>query len=327
MSDIYTGGSNPGGQLFYVDGDFTTAAPSGPPSITTPFIGDTIVSSSDIILLASAPGPTSRRDYVNVPVGTGYNQQPLFANQSTILIEQEFIVAQAYYVPQVLNSPYDVSWSLGWQNTYANLEDSILVEEGPLEDIGAGLVKFKRTYSILPPTRSVPETFAYQFPGMTIPDYLGGGYRSNFSKLVASRVQEDFFLWDAVDTATQFSLFPFGPRLNQQTGMNPTGLIIPEQKYYISNDSSIDPVSLNMFLDPPVLSDPDPGYPGDGKLSGTTPTASQYTAYVGYGDTNDARGYYFTSNQQAAEIVAEPSCLEQWKGNIYRRRTRFVVAI
>ena len=90
--------------------------------IDTPFTGDSFPNNRDIVLLNLASS-----SFVTQPFGTGYNIQPFNANQTAILLEQEFIVAEAYYLPLPLNTPYCVGWSIGWSNDYANLGDCFLV--------------------------------------------------------------------------------------------------------------------------------------------------------------------------------------------------------
>ena len=313
-ASIY-GGRSVGGRRFYVDGDFSIQDPEGLPSISTPFTGDTILATNDIILLSSD------NVYVNVPLGEGYNIQPQQPNQASIIAEQNFIVAQQAYVPMLLNTRYNMAWCQGWENTYAYLADAILVEEGALEDIGGGFCRIKRTFAVIPPSRSVPETYPYQFPGMA---YNTGAYRPAFVRTVASRLQSDFFLWDAGDNAPQFQLFPNGPRLDQTTGMNPVGLILQEQHYYgyvtvvgtNGNIISENAVANNIFL-PSSAQLTDPSDPTDPN-TGSIPSTAQYLGWV-FGES--------TSNGLPAEIVAETSCLKKWRGNIYERVTRFVVAI
>jgi hypothetical protein len=318
----YTGGASPGAQLFFVDGDWSRIEPCGPPIISTPFTGDTILANNDIVLLSSAG------QYVLVPLGEGYNLQPAVANQATIVIEQEFMCALAAYVPTPLNSSYNTVWSIGWQGNYSDLGSCVLVEESALEDVGGGMVKFKRTYATIPFTRSEPESYPYQFPGL---GYSNGKYRPSFVRPVNSRVQYDFFLYDFDNIATGFAVFPNGPVLNQQTGMNPVGLILPEQRYYgYSADNYVNPdgsigsesaVANNIFL-PSGAQLQNPSDPNDPN-TGSIPPTYQYLEWVQGNDSGDN----FTSNGLPAEIVAETSVLVKWKGNIYMRKTRFVVAI
>lgn len=292
----YSGGFSAGAKLFAVDGDFTFASPCSPPmNIESPFKGDSFPSMKDIILLDQSG------TYVSVPLGQGYNVQPFSANQSCIVFDQEFMVAQAYHVPLPLNTPYNMNWSIGWQGTYANLASAFLVAEGPLEDMGGGIVKFRRTFATLPPTRNEMESFCYTFPPLS----NGTDLREAKSKVVASRVQFDYYVYDDLDILSWIPLFPAGRRLNATTGLSPSGLILPEMRYFKAGANA---VTLNLLCDgdQPLVNESSVGA-GDA----TKPTFSEYTGWA-----------------WQKEIVAESSILGPgpWLGNIYQRRTRFVIA-
>ncbi len=293
MSAPLTGGSDPGADRYHVSGDLTVPSPVTPPIISNAFKGDSIASTRDIILLNSA----TPQVYVRVPVGSGYNIQPFRANQTAIIFEQEFVVAQAYFYPLPLNTPYYMPWSIGWGNDYVNLANCFLVEESPLDPIGAGLSRFRRKYANLPPNRNVPGSYGYTFPML---DYGGATMRFPKPFIVESRVQHDYFLWDPLNLQTGIALFPSGHRLNNTTGMHPTGLILPEMRYF---KGETDAVLNNNILD------------SGQAITNTSPaTVPSYTEY---------RSWMFD-----AEIVAEASNLGEgpWLGNIYERRTRFVEA-
>lgn len=298
----YSGGTSAGAKLFAVNGDFTAATPCGPPEISYPFKGDTFPGLRDIVLLNSAGA------YVNVPLGSGYNVQPFRANQSAIIVEQEFMVAEAYYVPMRLNTLYNTDWSNGWRGDFALLDQSFLVEEGPLENVGGGIVKFWRKFATLPPTRNEFESYAPTFPSFEV---LYGTpatqsiVRPAKTATVFSRVQYDYYVYDDLDLLSGLSLFPSGHRLNASTGLSPTGLILPEMRYYkpsteTTSGGTPNTVEYNMQLD------------GDQPLTAASiPSSTQYRGWIG-----------------VAEIVAEASSFGPgpWLGNIYQRKTRFVIA-
>ena len=306
----YSGGFAPGAELFAVDGDFTTAAPCSPPDVSLPFKGDSIPDNTAIILMDSSGA------YDAIPLGSGYNVQPFAANQSAIVFEQEFMVAIANHVPLPLNTPYDTAWSIGWQGTYVGLEKCFLVEEGPLEHIGAGIAKFQRKYANLPPTRNLFESYAHTIPAFTVDDAQTLA-RNSSSKIVASRIQLDYFVYDSLDLLTGIipGVFPGTHRLDATTGIFPTGLILPEMAYFEPDPffgtpgaSPLNAIEMNLIINFAGVSEAlvDP----TSISAGSNPTSSQYKAWI-------AAKY---------EIVAEASSLSQWMGNIYQRQTRFVVA-
>lgn len=293
MNAPLTGGYSPGADRYAVSGDHSFATPTTPPIVTNIFRGDSTVNTSDIVLLDNV----DTMSYVRVPLNTGANVQPYAANQSAIVFEQEFSVAQEHYIPLPLNTPYWIGWSIGWQNTYVNLAECFLVEETTLIPLGAGISRFTRKFANLPPSRNVPGSWNHTFPAL---DYGASSIRFPLQRIVNSRVQHDFYLWDPLNIQSSIALFPAGKRLNLSTGLNPTGLILPEMRYFKGETDAV--INNNQI---------DPGQP----LTDTAPaTVPSYTEYADW--------------MFEAEIVAESSNMGEGPilGNIYERRTRFVEA-
>ncbi len=316
MSIDYKGGFYPDHQLFAVDGDFTQCDPCGMPVISYPFKGDSILSLNDIAIFYP-----DLQLYSSVGIGTFPNLKPWSPNQRSIVIEQEFIVAQSAFQPMPLNTPYNVAWSIGFQDMFpsgypsAQIGLAYLVEEGELQDIGGGLSKIRRKWATLPPTRCDIEQFSATFPGF---DNADGIDRQSFTQNVASRVQYDYFIYDDLEIlsiplfnqyATNAS--DAGYRLNSATGMFPAGLIIPAQQYFqvdgliVYNGIALgDNTAITK-----LTSESD-------RSNVTIPSAEQYINWVtGPGGHN-----------LPTEIVAEASTMTRWMGNIWERRTRFIVA-
>ena len=297
----YTGGFRPGAEVFAIDGDFSYATPVSLPEISCPFKGDSFGDINSIVLLGSDGV------YTTVPAGTGYNLQGFSANQSAIVLTQEFIVAQQWHVPMPLNAPYNPIWATGWMGTYVNFNSLFLVQEGPLENAGVGICKFRRTFANLPPTRNVFESFNYQFPAYVID---ANTQRNGFSRTVLSRVQYDYFVYDFNNLLNGIALFQSngGRRLNSSTGLNPTGLILPEMRYFIPTPDSASY----------------PAYVTNSFLENGAPLTNDSTAL-----TNPSATFYFECVQNGDELVAESSSFGPgpWMGNIYERKTRFVTAL
>lgn len=304
----YTGGFRAGAQLFAVDGNFTSCDPCGPPMFSWPMKGDSILSIRDIVYL-----DITTKLYATVPLGQAPNLQPWSPNQDCILLEQEFMVAQASFQPMRLNTPYDPFWSIGWDNSFPdaqpipNLAAFIFVSEGELQDMGGGISKIKRTWATVPPTRNEIEQFTYSFIGFD----SGGdvGSRARNQVVVQSRVQYDYFVFDDFNVLT-IPIFPGGLRLNGDTGLSPDGLILQAQFYYADAAS----VDANIYID--TLSDGD----GVDPATATVPSLSAYKSIM------QSTGTIVTSNGLAAELVAESSAMCRYMGNIWERRTRFVIA-
>jgi len=296
------------GDRFMVDGDFSQCDPCSLPVISFPLKGDSILSTRDVIFIDPATG-----FYAVYPLGTFPNIQPWSPNQAAILLEQEFMVAQEYYIPMALNTPYYAPWALGWQGyTSTNyplpsLYYFYLVEEGELQDMGGGISKLKRKFATVPPTRNEIEQFAYNFIGYA--DSTTGVTRSRVTLNVQSRVQYDYYIFDDLDILST-PLFPNGNRLDVSTGLSPSNFILPPT-YYWQDAAGI---AQNIYTD--SLDD-------DAASTPPNPTVPSYTAYTSIIKTD---GSASTSNGLAAELVAEASTLTRFMGNIWERKTRFVIA-
>jgi hypothetical protein len=325
MNAPYYGGYAPGNQLFAVDGDFTICEPCSLPEISYPLKGDSILSTSDIVIFyPEVP------QYSLVSLGTFPNIAPWSANQVAAILEQEFVVAFSAYIPTRLNTQYNPAYALGsiyaqesWKGQFGDsvgtfsLDEFILVEEGELRDIGAGLCRFKAKWAILPPTRSEIEQYGATFPGLST---NGTVSRPQYTRNVMSRIQYDYFVFDDWDILSQspygyFALFTdsdYGRRLNSATGLYPNGLILPVMQYFASSNIE---TAYGNFIGIPTetLTDGDPSDP----TSATVPQATEYLQWATGLSTNDGT---------PAEIVIESSTFTRWMGNIWERRTRFVQA-
>ncbi len=187
-----------------------------------------------------------------------------------------------------------------------SLDSFFLVKEGDLIDMGAGICKIRRKWATLPATRNELEQFTYNFVGYA--DELSGATRNSVPISVLSRVQYDYFIFDDLDILGGINLFPSGHRLNSSTGLSPAGFVLPAQ-YYYSGDISA--VAQNLYVN--SVDDGD----GINADSATQPNFTDYTNFVSGG---------YSSNGLPAEIVVEASTITRWMGNIFERRTRFVIA-
>lgn len=291
---IYFGGPNIGGEPFIVDGNMTVPWPCSLPRISFPFEGDSIFDYRPIAATLFDGSPPLGFRYALFPYGTYPNIQPYSYNQQSFILEQDFMVAEGFWQPLALNSPYNFAWTAGWTaDAIVPLANLVLVREGPLEDRGGGICKFTRIWASLPPTRNIYEDHAYNFIGLDNPAFT----RERFSRTVSSRLQFDYFIFDPANL-TGLNVWPAGPRLDAVTGANPDGLLLAEQKYLYANlIDEVDSLSDNQ---------------GGGAVTPdqTTPSYSDYVGFLNNG----------------AEIIAVGSILRPWLGNIYERRTRFVRA-
>jgi len=294
-------------RVLFVDGDWTVAQPDGPPNITYPLPGDSVLSTRDVVFFGNVQNGGL---YGRTPLGTAPNIQPWSANQTVAILEQSFLVDMESYEPLRLNTPYNPSWALPWLGMFSDGQPSfdlaslILVNEGEPRDAGVGVYRVNRRWAIVPGPRNEMEQFTYTFPGYA--DSVSGVTRQSFQRTVNSRLQYDYFVFDDWNVLN-WPLFPQGRRLNADTGLYPSGLIIPEQYYY---SPTLDAVDKNIFLEPGgSLSDADPSDPS------SVATIPSFTDYSGF------------AADPAAEIVAQGSTFDRWLGNIWVRRTRFVLAM
>lgn len=251
-----------------------------------------------IILLDRTVSPPV---FANVPLGQGFNQQPFVNKQSVMVLEQEFMVAEAAYVPMPLNTLYDPAWSCGWQGTFVGLGNLFLVDEGPLVGVGGGIARLKRKFVNLPPNWNEYESYPATFPPL---DNGADVTRLGFSRIVNCRLFYQYFVFDNNNLLPGIPLFPAGNRINTaQESFDVLQFLLWEafQGYQAVANSVI----LNMILEPEgALSDN-----GDGQGTPTVPGYTDYNSWI-----------------RQAEIVAEASSFKRWMGNIWVKCTRFVVA-
>lgn len=198
-----------------------------------------------------------------------------------------------------------------------------LVSESTETSIGGGVVEWERTYAQVPESYNEWETFAYNFIG-----YIGtyGGIlqtsaliptgRNRQTVAVQSRIQNDFFLTGQEPYSTPGDI----PAINAQ-------------KYRLIPTA----VSNIWWMDTDwICTNPPYNF-------STTPSRATYEGYIvnanqfGWASGNvvykwgidgsrnpvvDTTG----SGANPGQICAEDSRLDRWMGNIYLRRTRFVLA-
>jgi hypothetical protein len=174
--------------------------------------------------------------------------------------------------------------------------------------MGQGIVKITRRFATIPPTRNDVEQYVYTFPG-----YNNGGDSSRlpFSRNVLSRLQFDYFIFDDLDVIPGVPRFPDGPRLDANTGLYPDELILDAQYYYAA---VVGAVENNIFLpqgEEMVLTNPP-----DDSDPGTLPSTQDWLGWLNGDGTSDGN---------IPELIAEASTMRRWMGNIYERRTRYVL--
>ena len=213
-----------------------------------------------------------------------------------------------------------------------------LINEGPREDIGNGVVRWKRTYAKLPDSFDDWETTSYNFIG-TAPGSFGGlstsqNGRLRFSELVTARVKHDFFL-----VPSSFTDPITGDHVTATTaGDIPVvrALAYCQQFVYLGVQYGGYYYRQDYVSDAYVSSNP------GGDLFQTTPSGTQYQAMV---DDAAIHGWNATASLQkltgtapvlvdtaatvyGGQLVAEESRLFRYQGSgpIWERLTRYILA-
>ena len=212
-----------------------------------------------------------------VIVGGARKSFPFEGDVSSFIVEQDYHVLIGSYAAATPGA------------AHATYTTAYFIRDSALENIGAGVVKFTRTWAQIPATRNEFSTFAYTFPGFlgagTPPysqyDVQVGDQRDSFTKVVVSRISNEYFLCVAGQTYTTPASIP----VVSAQSYNYTGL--PNNKTQYLVDAATNPGA-----------------------TATSPTLPAYRVYVTNG----------------TEVVAEDSTVERWQGEIYVRTTRYVVA-
>ncbi len=200
---------------------------------------------------------------------------PIPALENRLVLTQEWEIALASYAALTLNTAHP---------DYATF---YLVSEGPHTDLGAGLVRWTRTYAAVPPTHDEFQSYIYNFIGFLgayvvyngTTNILQNG-RERFSRRVTARITNEFFLVGSGQTYTSAALIP----------------VISGQSYYAG--------SINAYYNADYLWD------GGSGVAATVPTRSDYQTMIATGE----------------ELVAEDSTLTRWMGNIWKRETVRILA-
>lgn len=243
---------------------------------------------------------------------------------------------------------------LAYNTKHPNYSTYVLVEESERRDLGGSKVQWTRTYAQVPSTYSEFETFAYNFigivtvTGINIPVTQG---RDRFTWRVESRVQYDFFLAsstltpssDSYDAGiTDGNASPAGPGTVTAPYDGPGS--IPFNRQFLYDAQGWDTVGSTWI-----------GgiyYAVDDVYIYTFPTTVAYLAMVDDAFTNkwnstvsvqnltkfsagktiinplstDSHNTPTPNSILGGQLCAEDSQLSRWMGNIWMRRTRYVLA-
>lgn len=93
-----------------------------------------------------------------------------------------FLVVRTYQGPVAGYSP------MALDTADTEFTSAYFVEQGPLENVDGGQVRYTRTFATVPATRTEYEAYAYRYPGF---DVLGDA-RDPFTSTVAAEVEHTF---------------------------------------------------------------------------------------------------------------------------------------
>lgn len=215
------------------------------------------------------------------------------------VLEQEFVINNDYFAALPLSTPHP---------TFTNY---FLVDESvPVPQSVPGIVHWKRTYAQVPAPRNDYGSIAYSFIGyygkianLAIASTFPIRGRNRFTETVTCRVQNDYFLV-GTSPAASYATAALIPSIREQKYYIPLGTISGSTFTRTYTAGSDNDINYGTATDS-IWNAADWA-----SLIPTTPTLSDYQAAI----------------VASSEIVAEPSQLTRWKGNIYVRVTKYIVA-
>jgi hypothetical protein len=269
------------------------------------------------------------------PVGIPVFSSPLPNTTAQLTFKQDFMQFLASVAPLLLNTSHP---SAGKTPDYSSY---YLVSEGEKQDVGGGVVKWTRTYSVVPTSWEDTESYVYKFPGTAPMGALSSSAwgRKPFALRVTSRVVNDYFLCGPgmtytypkdipiieafqvvsqfVLTATQFGGWNYSQESvsdRNYTGLDTTSagdlfISLPSATQYAAMLHDSTKNGWNAGVTRIKLTDTDI------VLVDIAGMVTYPTAYP----TGDTTAYY-------GQLVAENSILARWQGNIWNRKTRHVLA-
>lgn len=185
----------------------------------------------------------------------------------------------------------------------ADFTDWVLVKEGTKQHAGGGMVKWNRTYAIVPDSWDDWEIYGYPFIGYQ-GIYLAGNIGNVNPVAVTGRPRET----QKVDSRVHRDYFLVGPGLTYETaGEIP---ILIGQQYYAGG---LGGQKTDYIMD---------------AFGGTSPTRTAYEVWVANADSNAWTGDWVgaVSPVNPSQLLAENSTLTRLHGNIWVRASRFVLA-
>lgn len=179
-----------------------------------------------------------------------------------------------------------VALAIGTQ--HPTLTDFYLAGESQPDHIGNGVVRWRRTYAMKPPSHSQPVSMGYTFPG--IAPFSGEAARNPVTRQVLARVQHDYF------------------RIAASGGDYTSEMSIPRSPAFKVYDSSGEPYE-------------------SAQVGGfTTPEAADYIDWIENAETLGWSSGIAPGGTNPGQLVAADATIERWLGSIWVRKTIYVLA-
>ena len=280
------------------------------------------------------------------PCGLPVFSSPIPGTSAEYVFTQEFMQLRTSVSAAAIGSLHPT------YGTTSPFSGYVLVSEGPKEDAGAGMVRWRRVYAAIPASHNEWESCACSFPatsplGPLASTQLG---RFRFSRLVTSRVQHDYFIV-AAGTETAY--------LFNSPGNIPAICAFDYVTQYYDAEHGTWQYG-NFYTKADYVSD-DFVSTSAGGLIPTVPSETQYAAMLQDATVNKWKaGISFQKLTNAnppmvdvgvtmqvystaqtgldahniptvtsfyGQLAAEDSRLSRWMGNIFLRQTRFILAL
>lgn len=235
--------------------------------------------------------------------------QPFAGDSGEYVLDQNFQQFLANFVPLPLNTEHP------------DYKGYYLVSESPLQHLDGGMVSWTRQYCSVPATRNDSASISYNFIGYygKIADIaIAATYsivgRNRRTEVVTCRIQNDYYMTGRIgsyQSPTQIPIIP-ATRYYVPQGNIVSGLWVPTYTPAMSPNDLAFGTDNDFIYDTarnPVTNSPN-DHPFPGAIIPTIPCRQAYQTLVSSG----------------GEIVAENSVVSRWRGNIYQRQTKYIVA-
>ncbi len=309
---------------FFQDDNLNQEKPCGQARITFPFEGDSHAPTVQIAWLVHATNVTARKYQL-------FDPDPIQTNScgDSFIIEQDFQQFKDFFSPLPIGTLYNFAFWPDYAGTLP-IGTAMLISESPTQDLGAGQVRWTRTYATLPLPRNTYESFVFTFPGLfptvaaqttdQLIAQIESGVVSDGSPSVTAeiiaRVEHIFFHLD-----------PGGSYSPNYTDPSRTDYIVPQFRVFYNTFSNEQPNCYgSSYTGNLTFTKTSDGSPGTRPMKNTIPpvndTDNEGDSGIPYANPANPAGALLGT----AEICVKQSIIRPWRGNIYEKITLFALA-